>query len=156
MEDLEVKSYKKLSIEGGNPKNAVIYVLDPIHKDVKAYITDKNGAPRPLKTADIDISNYVKQDDSNSVIIDNDKIFVKKYVGGDGIQIVERTNDYLVSFIGESGKFEIKNNKQNNLNHDGTGKKYPTVDAVNSAIEELRQEIEGVSGDKNFVYEQSK
>lgn len=45
-------------------------------------------------------------------------------------------------------------NKQNNLDEDGFGKKYPTVDAVNNVITEIRQEMTQVSGDKNFVYEQ--
>lgn len=49
---------------------------------------------------------------------------------------------------------ETLDNKQNNLDEDSTGTKYPTVNAVNDAIENVRQEISEVSGDKNFIYEQ--
>lgn len=45
-------------------------------------------------------------------------------------------------------------NKQNSLNRDGSGEKYPTVDAVNEVISEVRQEISNTTSDKNFVYEQ--
>lgn len=88
MDELEVKSYKKLRLDERNPKNAVLYILDSVTKEVTAYITDKNGNPRPLK--DISYEDY-----------------------------------------------EFKVNKQNNLDLDGTGTKYPTVDAVNQALSEI-------------------
>jgi len=43
--------------------------------------------------------------------------------------------------------YELKDNKQNDLTPDGTGTKYPTVDAVNEAFSNF-------DGDKNYVYEQ--
>lgn len=46
-------------------------------------------------------------------------------------------------------KYELIENKQNNLNIDGTGTKYPTVDAVNNALSDI-----SLNADKNFVYEQ--
>lgn len=51
--------------------------------------------------------------------------------------------------------YELKDNKQNDLNPDGTGTKYPTVDAVNTKIEELEENINNVSGDKTYIYEQT-
>jgi hypothetical protein len=38
--------------------------------------------------------------------------------------------------------------KQNNLDFDGTGNKYPTVDGVNDAISKIKE-------DKNFIYNQT-
>ena len=51
--------------------------------------------------------------------------------------------------------YELKDNKQNNLNPDGTGTKYPTVDAVNTKVQELEDSISNVSGDKTYVHEQT-
>lgn len=50
--------------------------------------------------------------------------------------------------------YELKENKQDNLSPDGTGTKYPTVDAVNDKFQELEEEISNVSGDKTYVHEQ--
>lgn len=80
---------------------------------------------------------------------------------------IEKTSDLIND--GESGvsyfieetklreildKYELTLNKQNNLNPDGTGTKYPTVDAVNNKFQELEEEISSVSGDKTYVHEQ--
>lgn len=51
-------------------------------------------------------------------------------------------------------KYELIENKQDNLSSDGTGTKYPTVDAVNDKFQELEEDISNVSGDKTYVYEQ--
>lgn len=52
-------------------------------------------------------------------------------------------------------KYELIENKQDSLDFDGTGTKYPTVDAVNTKIQELEESINNVSGDKNFIYHQN-
>lgn len=64
---------------------------------------------------------------------------------------IEKTSDLIND--GESGdsyfieeteltetlsKYELIENKQNSLEVDGTGTKYPTVDAVNEALDEIR------------------
>lgn len=64
--------------------------------------------------------------------------------------LIERYLPEVLSLFG----FEAQSNKQNNLNTDGSGEKYPTVDAVNTAILQVRQEISNTTSDKNFVYEQ--
>jgi len=46
-----------------------------------------------------------------------------------------------------AGEYEIKSNKQNSLVVDGTGQKYPTVDAVNLAVAEVTPEMFGAVGD---------
>jgi len=52
-----------------------------------------------------------------------------------------------VPFTVLAGEYEIKANKQNSLAVDGTGGKYPTVDAVNEAIAEVTPEMFGAVGD---------
>lgn len=59
------------------------------------------------------------------------------------INIINNHVPELVELLG----YESLVNKQNSLDNDGTGTKYPTVDAVNNALENL-------GDDKNFVYEQ--
>lgn len=59
------------------------------------------------------------------------------------IEFIIDESDYLAEQLG----YELKSNKQNDLTPDGTGTKYPTVDAINNALNNL-------GADKNFVYEQ--
>lgn len=68
----------------------------------------------------------------------------------DVIQLLEEHLPDLLEILG----VEFIINKQNNLNKDGTGTKYPTVDAVNQKFEDIEDQMSNVSGDKNFVYEQ--
>lgn len=85
-----------------------------------------------------------------------------------GSQYIERTSQLIND--GENGDsyfvegselentledYELVENKQNDLTHDGTGTKYPTVDAVNEKIQELEDSIVVGSGDKHFIYEQN-
>lgn len=153
--DKDVKSYKWLKLKQDPPKNAVLYVLDPETGDVELFITDKNGNPKPVKTeASVNIGDYVKTDSNNIIKVEQNKIFVKKTVSGDDfINIQETNSNYILTL--NKGTIEFKENKQNNLNPDGTGTKYPTVDAVNEKFEEVIELIDDVSGDKNFVYEQT-
>jgi len=57
---------------------------------------------------------------------------------------------FPVPFFVVAGEYELKANKQNNLNPDGTGLKYPTVDGVNAEVVKLtgNQTVQGV---KTFV-----
>ena len=149
----EVKSYKWVKLKENPPKNAVLYVLDPITKEVELFVTNKNGLPKPIKSY-IDIKDYVKVGSNNAIIVDNNRLFVKKYNAGDEyIEIENSPTDYKIKL--NVDKIELVENKQNNLNPDGTGTKYPTVDAVNEKVQELEDSIANAVGDKNFVYEQT-
>ena len=68
-------------------------------------------------------------------------------------EVLNIINDHVPEIIELLG-YEKLINKQNDLNPDGTGTKYPTVDAVNEVIQQVRQEIGEAGGDKNFVYDQ--
>lgn len=67
------------------------------------------------------------------------------------INIINNHVPELVELLG----YESLVNKQNSLEVDGTGTKYPTVDAVNIKIQELEENINNVSGDKTYIYEQT-
>lgn len=67
------------------------------------------------------------------------------------IQYIIDNSTYLAEQLG----YELISNKQNNLTPDGTGTKYPTVDAVNIKVQELEENINNVSGDKTYVHEQT-
>lgn len=146
----EVKSYKWLKLSNNPPPNSVLYVLDSQTREVEIFVTDKNGKPVPLKqgeTHDINISDYIVVDANNNITVIDNKIFAKKPFSGDNyIVVTESTDSFLISL--EENTLELIENKQNDLSSDGTGKKYPTVDAVNNALA-------NIDGDKNFTYEQS-
>lgn len=149
----EVKSYKWVKLQQNPPKNAVLYVLDPKTREVELFVTDKNGVPKPVRSY-IDIQKYVKIGSNNAILISDNQMFVKKYQSGDDyINIVESADKYTLTL--NIDKIELVENKQNNLTFDGTGEKYPTVDAVNEKFTEIEDKISNVSGDKNFVYEQT-
>ena len=149
----EVKSYKWVKLKENPPKNAVLYVLDPITKEVELFVTNKNGLPKPIKSY-IDIKDYVKVGSNNAIIVDNNRLFVKKYNAGDEyIEIENSPTDYKIKL--NVDKIELVENKQDSLSPDGTGTKYPTVDAVNEKVQELEDSIANAAGDKNFVYEQT-
>ena len=153
----EVKSYKWGDLKNSPPKNAVIYVLNKNTNTVEVYITDKNGNPKPINTgggpSTIDISDYVRNDLNNNLTVISNKLFSKKYVSGDSVILVEEnSNNYTIKL--KDGVLELLENKQDNLTPDGTGTKYPTVDAVNDKFQELEEEISNVSGDKTYVHEQ--
>lgn len=65
-------------------------------------------------------------------------------------QLVNDGEDGTSKYVEEKDaeNYEKKENKQNDLTPDGTGVKYPTVDAINEALERLES-------DKNFVYDQT-
>lgn len=152
MREKEVKSYKWVALKESAPKNAVLYILDPRSKEIELFITDKNGNPKPVKSH-INIREYVKLGNNNAIRVEDGQIFVKKYNSDDGFIIVEETaDDYKLRL--NVDKIELLDNKQNSLETDGTGTKYPTVDAVNEVIQQVRQEIGEAGGDKNFVYDQ--
>lgn len=72
----------------------------------------------------------------------SDKLEYLYQTTGDKVNLQTQNKQNLVSAINE-----IHNNKQNSLAPDGTGTKYPTVDAVNAAITAM-------GGDKTYTYEQ--
>lgn len=156
MNEREVKSYKWGSLKQAPPKNAVIYVLDPETQSVEAYITDRFGNPVPLKSSrnsKIKISDYVEVNSNNDIIVNNNKLFVRKYVSGDDFIIIEESqNEYKIKL--NDNKLELLSNKQDDLTYDGTGTKYPTIDAVNRGLQDIRDEIVIQGNDKNYVYEQ--
>lgn len=86
-----------------------------------------------------------------------------KWVDVSGGFSLEEGDDYIKITIDEDTVFFSLNddplekikNKQDSLTPDGTGTKYPTVDAVNTKIQELEESIDDVSGDKNFIYHQN-
>lgn len=141
MREREVKSYKWRDLKNCPPKNAVIYVLNVQKGGVEAFITDDLGNPIPLlgkdSTQGLNIRDYVEIGPDNIVNVRNNKIYVKKMYPGDDFITIEETNNKYVIKLNED-KLELVENKQNNLNIDGTGTKYPTVDAVNEALDEIR------------------
>lgn len=136
--DNEVKSYKWVKLKENPPKNAVLYVLDPVTKEIELFITDKNGVPRNISTvvSSINISDYVASNPNNEIQVQNNQLYVKKYNSGDEyINIVSTPIDYKITL--NTGKLELLENKQDDLTHDGTGTKYPTVDAINEALSQI-------------------
>ena len=136
--DNEVKSYKWVKLKESPPKNAVLYVLDPVTKEIELFITDKNGVPRTVSTvtSSININDYVASNPNNEIQAQNNQLYVKKYNSGDEyINIVSTPIDYKVTL--NTGKLELLENKQDDLTHDGTGTKYPTVDAINEALSQI-------------------
>lgn len=159
LRDNEVKSYKWIKLEDNPPKNSVLYVLDPETHEVELFVTDRNGNPKPVKTnsstvvSDINIKDYITIGTNNAIEVRDNQLFVKKYISNSPyISIVESENRYELVF--NDGNIEINNNKQDSLLVDGTGTKYPTVDAVNEIVQVLRTEISTTTSDKNFTYEQ--
>lgn len=145
MREREVKSYKWGSLKNSPPKNAVLYVLNVQKGGVEAFITDDLGNPIPLITkgstsgniGDIDIRDYVEVGPDNIVKVRDNKIYVKKMYPGDDFITIEETNNRYVIKLNDD-KLELVENKQNDLTPDGTGTKFPTVDAVNEALDEIR------------------
>lgn len=150
----EVKSYKWSDLKDNPPVNSVLYVLDKDTGGIEVFVTDKNGVPKPLKTTEVNISDYVDGRIGNAIIVEEGKLYSKKPVSGDEYVIVSENPSNFKITINE-GKIEFKKNKQNSLQHDGTGVKYPTVDAVNKKIKEIENRLDANYSDKNFVHEQT-
>ena len=81
--------------------------------------------------------NVLATDENNAVLIAVDKCGNKKTVGDTSGNI----------------RFEEKSNKQNNLTADGTGTKYPTVDAVNSELNNKLNKGSLTSNDDSLLIE---
>lgn len=142
--DNDVKSYKWVKLKNDPPKNSVLYVLDPETGDVELFITDKNGNPKPVKTeASVNIGDYVKTNSNNIIKVEQNKIFVKKTIAGDSFINIEETNTNYILTLNQ-GTIEFITNKQNNLTPDGTGTKYPTVDAVNEVVGVINERIDDI------------
>lgn len=123
-----------------NPKQ-VFYILELIDAIRRCIEEEGEGSENTVL--------YIPQDKSESerrIARENIKAVSREEM----IQYIIENSTYLAEQLG----YEVIINKQNDLNPDGTGTKYPTVDAVNQKFEDIEDQISNVSGDKNFVYEQ--
>lgn len=143
--DKQVKSYKFRILKRDLPKNAVIYVYNKDTDSVDGYVTDRNGKPKPFSESDINLGDIVYEGD-NLIEIVNGKLRVKKLKSSDNYIKIEEEDDFIVFSLTDT-LLEKISNKQDDLTEDGTGTKYPTVDAVNIAISDIRQEIDDVVND---------
>lgn len=124
-----------------NPKQ-VFYILELIDAIRRCIEEGGEGSENAVL--------YIPQDKSESerrIARENIKAVSREEM----IQYIIDNSDYLAEQLG----YEVTINKQNDLTFDGTGTKYPTVDAVNVKFEEIEDQISNVSGDKSFVYEQT-
>lgn len=151
-DDRDIKSYKLRMLKKDLPKNAVVYVYNKKTKTVDGFVTDRDGKPVPFSEPNIDLDIIVAEG-SNQIEVVDGKLRVKEDVGDDYINIVEGPDFFHFSL--DDSTLEKISNKQDSLDEDGTGTKYPTVDAVNEKIEELESDIDDIEGDKNFIYNQN-
>lgn len=149
-DDRDIKSYKLRMLKKDLPKNAVVYVYNKKTKTVDGFVTDRDGKPVPFSKTDID---SIVAEGSNQIEVVDGKLRVKEDVGDSYIKIVEGPDFFHFSL--DASTLEKISNKQDSLDEDGTGTKYPTVDAVNEKIQELESEIDSIEGDKHFTYEQT-
>lgn len=141
----DIKSYKLRRLKKDLPENSVVYVYNKGTKSVDGFVTDRDGKPVPFSNADIDLTDIVYQGINQIEIVDG-KLRVRKIQSEDNYIKVTESDDFL--YIGlDDTTIEKLANKQNNLDPDGTGTKYPTVDAVNIAISDIRQKIDEVVND---------
>lgn len=92
---------------------------------------------------------YIPQDKSDS----------ERRIARENIKAVSREEmiQYIIdnsTYLAEQLGYEVIVNKQNNLNPDGTGTKYPTVDAVVQAVNDINDKIDNIETDKTYVHEQ--
>lgn len=140
-------------------------IQDAIYK-IKGILNDKCKVLKPSELRDIiDIIEAVRrciteEADPKAVLYtpqnrtEIEKEIARDNIGAvttdDVIQYIKDNNVYLANEFG----FELTENKQNNLTPDGSGTKYPTVDAVNTKFQEIEDDILNISGDKTYVHEQ--
>src|SRR5690606_35087105 len=141
----DIKSYKLRRLKRDLPENSVVYVYNKDTKTVDGFVTDRNGKPVPFSNADINLTDIVYQGINQIEIVDG-KLRVRKIQSGDDYIKVIESGDFIYIRLDDT-TIEKLVNKQNNLAPDGTGTKYPTVDAVNIAISDIRQEIDDVVND---------
>lgn len=140
--DKQVKSYKLRRLKRDLPKNAVIYVYNKDTDSVDGYVTDRNGKPKPFSESDINLEDIVYEGD-NLIEIINGKLRVKKLKSSDNYIKIEEEDDFIVFSLTDT-LLEKISNKQNDLTEDGTGTKYPTVDAVNIKFHDVENTIDDI------------
>jgi hypothetical protein len=127
--------YMKMAIGGVNPWQLNIHNAERKSTDVF------NEAPY----IGFDISNEDSRDFPAEIYIKTDANATVK-VNGWLVAITRKS----VNIIDIEGGDEYVINKQNNLTFDGTGTKYPTVDAINNNVVKLT-ENQTIDGVKTFV-----
>lgn len=147
-DDRDIKSYKLRMLKKDLPKNAVVYVYNKKTKTVDGFVTDRDGKPVPFSKTDIE---SIVAEGNNQIEVVDGKLRVKEDVGDSYINIVEGPDFFHFSL--DDSTLEKISNKQNSLDEDGTGTKYPTVDAVNEKIQEVEDSIDNITGDKHYTYE---
>lgn len=143
--DKQVKSYKFRRLKRDLPKNAVIYVYNKDTDSVDGYVTDRNGKPKPFSESEINLGDIVYEGD-NLIEIVNGKLRVKKLKSSDNYIKIEEEDDFIVFSLTDTLLEKIPN-KQNDLTEDGTGTKYPTVDAVNTKFQDVENTIGDIETD---------
>lgn len=179
---IEIKHYKVLSLPLSAEPNSIYYVLDAVSKRVKTFITDLNGVPIPLidlkglgivqsvtgtgvtgtpTDPKIDIPTFVSTQLGNLVKLSasDGKLVVTPITSPDrSIEITETALELQLKLSADildriNNVLESTVNKQNSLTHDGTGVRYPTVDARNTVVLTITESIE-VHKDKHHVHNQ--
>lgn len=134
--DEDLKRFKWVEMKDNPPPNSVIYILNDDKETVDIYVTDENGVPKPIEVSEVDVTKLISNSTDSNLKVEEGKLYSKKYVSGDVyIDVVE--GDEVNQIKLNASRVEVKSNRQNSLKHDGTGKKYPTVDAVNTKVREV-------------------
>lgn len=137
----EVSFYKLKELRDNLAPNSLVFVHDKDTDEVRGYVTDLKGSPKELRLGEIPVENIVYEGGNQIEVVDG-KLRVKKSKSVDEyININEGTETLSFSFNSDS--LEKVNNKQNNLDLDGSGIRYPTVDAVNEKFNDVGSELDG-------------
>lgn len=139
--------------------------VSEINRFFRLFGTDDNDSKSPQVNIPVEVllkyvlENFSDESDLVSYLPQAKEEFQKAIAR---INIGATSNDEVLNIIHDHVPeivellgYEKFINKQNDLNPDGTGTKYPTVDAVNQAIDDIRDDINNVSGDKNYVHNQN-
>lgn len=122
-----------------NP-NQVFYILELIDAIRRCIEEGGEGSENAVL--------YIPQDKSESerrIARENIKAVSREEM----IQYIIENSDYLAEQLG----YEVIINKQNNLTPDGTGTKYPTVDAVNVKFQNIEEIISNIESEVNEIQE---
>lgn len=141
----EVKHYKSKSLPTHPVPDAILYIKGDGDTEVSTYITDINGIPYPLKDdqGSTGIQTITNTDGTISVLGGENKVLNLSSTIKNIINSALQSGDNISELINDAGyltsvdllPYELLSNKQNSLLHDGTGDKYPTVDAINAEVE---------------------
>lgn len=139
--------------------------VSEINRFFRLFGTDDNDSKSPQVNIPVEVllryvlENFSDESDLVSYLPQAKEEFQKAIAR---INIGATSNDEVLNIIHDHVPeilellgYEKFINKQNDLNPDGTGTKYPTVDAVNQAIDDIRDDINNVTGDKNYIHNQN-